>query len=286
MASLFRLPALYAPDPANPGRLASATYPEFVADRLSSDLAGAPDYRGPERRYRGPDRRTSGEPVAIVLVSGYPLFRVGLRHILEREEDFAVVGEADDRQTALDAVLETSPDIVLIDLSWASPGVIETTSEIRRALPSAGIIVLAVAEDADAVFDAIKAGASAFIGKDIAPDDLARIVRRVSNGDYLINDLVFAQPAVAARVLQEFRDLSVYGRQAAPVLSLLSAREIDVLDSIARGGSNREVASALDLSEQTVKNHVSSILRKLSVNDRTQAVLYAMRKGLIRMPEG
>jgi DNA-binding NarL/FixJ family response regulator len=243
------------------------------------------DYSGPERRRGGPDRRTPGEHTKILLVDDHALFRVGMRNILEREPDFEVVGDADDSRSAVDAAIMTSPDIILMDLSLPSPGGIETTSRIKRELPSTGIIVLAVEEDEDALFDAIKAGAAAFILKDVGPDDLVTIIRRVGQGEYLINDKVFSKPAVASRVLKEFRELAVYGQEAAPIFAPLSPREVEILDNIAQGMTNKQVAYALSISEQTVKNHMSSILRKLSVNDRTQAVVYAMRQGWIRMPE-
>ena len=245
----------------------------------------AMDYSGPERRRGGPDRRTAGERTKILIVDDHALFRVGIRNILEKEEDFDVVGEADDSRSAFDIAVETSPDIILMDLSLPPPGGIETTQRIKRELPSSAIIVLAVSEDEDALFDAIKAGAAAFILKDVGPDDLVTIIRRVTLGEYLINDKVFAKPAVASRVLKEFRELAVYGQEAAPIFAPLSPREVEILDNIAQGMTNKQVAYALSISEQTVKNHMSSILRKLSVNDRTQAVVYAMRQGWIRMPE-
>jgi DNA-binding NarL/FixJ family response regulator len=245
----------------------------------------AMEFPGPDRRRGGPDRRTPGEKTRILIVDDHALFRVGIRNILEKEDDFDVVGEADDSRSAFDRAVETSPDIVLMDLSLPAPGGIETTQRIKRELPSAGIIVLAVNEDEDALFDAIKAGAAAFILKDVGPDDLVTIIRRVSIGEYLINDKVFAKPAVASRVLKEFRELAVYGQEAAPIFAPLSPREVEILDNIAQGMTNKQVAYALSISEQTVKNHMSSILRKLSVNDRTQAVVYAMRQGWIRMPE-
>jgi DNA-binding NarL/FixJ family response regulator len=172
-----------------------------------------------------------------------------------------------------------------MDLSLPTPGGIETTQRIKRELPSSGIILLATEEGEDDLFNGIKAGAAAFILKDVGPDDLVTIIRRVSAGEYLINDKVFARPTVAARVIKEFRELAVYGQDAAPIFAPLSPREVEILDNIAQGMTNKQVAYALSISEQTVKNHMSSILRKLSVNDRTQAVVYAMRQGWIRMPE-
>ena len=243
-------------------------------------------YSGPERRRGGPDRRnTDGDRTKILIVDDHALFRVGIANILGREPDFDVVGEADDSRSAVDRALETSPDIILMDLSLPAPGGIETTQRIKRELPSTGIIVLAVSEDEDALFDAIKAGAAAFILKDVGPDDLVTIIRRVVSGEYLINDKVFAKPSVASRVLKEFRELAVYGADAQPIFAPLSPREVEILDNIAQGMTNKQVAYALSISEQTVKNHMSSILRKLSVNDRTQAVVYAMRQGWIKIPE-
>jgi DNA-binding NarL/FixJ family response regulator len=244
----------------------------------------AMDYSGPERRRGGPDRRNV-EQTKLLLVDDHALFRMGMRGLLEREPDFVIVGEADDSRSAIELALDTSPDIILMDLTLPSPGGIETTQRIKRELPSVGIIVLAQNEEEDALFDAIKAGAAAFILKDVGPDDLVTIIRRVSDGEYLINDKVFAKPAVASRVLKEFRELAVYGQDAAPIFAPLSPREVEILDNIAQGMTNKQVAYALSISEQTVKNHMSSILRKLSVNDRTQAVVYAMRQGWIRMPE-
>ena len=239
---------------------------------------------GSDRRRGGPDRRGPAEKTKILIVDDHALFRVGIRSVLEREPDLEIVGEADDARSALEAALETSPDIILMDLSLPAPGGIEATRRIKRELPSAGIIILASDEDEEALFQAIRAGAAAFILKNVGPDDLVTIIRRVSDGEFLINDKVFAKPAVASRVLKEFRELAVYGQEAAPIFSPLSPREVQILDNIAQGMTNKQVAYALTISEQTVKNHMSSILRKLSVNDRTQAVVYAMRQGWIEMP--
>jgi DNA-binding NarL/FixJ family response regulator len=244
------------------------------------------EYNGPERRRGGPDRRNSGgDKTHILIVDDHALMRVGMRNILEREPDFVVVGEADDSRGAIEAAAELSPDIILMDLSLPAPGGIETTQRIKRELPATGIIILAADEDEDALFDAIRAGAAAFILKDVGPDDLVTIIRRVGLGEFLINDKVFARPAVASRVLKEFRELAIYGQDATPIFAPLSPREVEILDNIAQGMTNKQVAYALSISEQTVKNHMSSILRKLAVNDRTQAVVYAMRQGWIKMPE-
>jgi DNA-binding NarL/FixJ family response regulator len=243
------------------------------------------DYTGPDRRRGGPDRRNPDQRTKILLVDDHALFRVGMRQTLDHEADFDIVGEAEDARDAFSMAVEMTPDIVLLDLSLPAPGGIDATQRIKREVPSTGIIALAVAEDEDQLFEAIKAGAAAFILKDINPDDLVTIIRRVRAGEYLINDKVFSRPSVASRVLKEFRELAVYGQEAAPIFAPLSPREVEILDNIAKGMTNKQVAYALTISEQTVKNHMSSILRKLSVNDRTQAVVYAMKQGWIRIPE-
>src|SRR4051812_27367702 len=152
-------------------------------------------YSGPERRRGGPDRRAEGERTKILIVDDHALFRVGIGNILEREPDFEVVAEADDSRSAIDRALETSPDIILMDLSLPAPGGIETTQRIKRELPSTGIIVLAQTEDEDALFDAIKAGAAAFILKDVGPDDLVTIIPPVVTREDPLNEQGFSKPA-------------------------------------------------------------------------------------------
>jgi DNA-binding NarL/FixJ family response regulator len=238
-----------------------------------------------QERRRGGDRRNAGQKTRIVIVDGHTLFRRGVRNILELEGDMEVVGEAGSGREALATVEELTPDIILMDLTLPAPNGIETTQRIKRELPHTGVIVLAPGDDEDQLFDAIKAGAAAYVLKDIDPTDLIAIIRRVRSGEYLINDKVFSKPAVATRVLKEFRELAVYGSEAQPIFAPLSPREVEILDNIAQGMTNKQVAYALSISEQTVKNHMSSILRKLAVNDRTQAVVYAMRQGWIKIPE-
>ena len=234
------------------------------------------------------ERRRGGiaaDRIRILIVDDHALFRVGITNILSREREFDVVGEAADGRAAVEMVSLVSPSIVLMDLSLPAPGGLDTTQRIRREFPAIAVVVMAQDEDEESLFASIKAGAAAFVIKDISPEDLIHVIRRVSQGEFLINDKVFSKPAVASRVLKEFRELAVYGQEAQPIFAPLSPREVEILDNIAQGMTNKQVAYALSISEQTVKNHMSSILRKLAVNDRTQAVVYAMRQGWIKMPE-
>jgi DNA-binding NarL/FixJ family response regulator len=236
----------------------------------------------------GGERRRGGiaaDRIRILIVDDHALFRGGISNVLSKEREFDIVGEAADGRAAIEMTGMVSPSIVLMDLSLPSPGGLETTQRIRREFPAVAVVVMAQDEDEESLFASIKAGAAAFVIKDISPDDLIHVIRRVSQGEFLINDKVFSKPAVASRVLKEFRELAVYGQEAQPIFAPLSPREVEILDNIAQGMTNKQVAYALSISEQTVKNHMSSILRKLAVNDRTQAVVYAMRQGWIKMPE-
>ena len=177
-----------------------------------------------DERRRGGDRRAGS--IRVVIVDGHTLFRRGVRNILELEDDIEVVGEAGSGRDALAMVQDVTPDVVLMDLGLPAPNGIETTQRLKRELPHTAVIVLASNDDEDQLFDAIKAGAAAYVLKDIDPTDLIAIIRRVRAGEYLINDKVFAKPAVASRVLKEFRELAVYGSEAAPIFAPLSPREV------------------------------------------------------------
>ena len=156
---------------------------------------------------------------------------------------------------------------------------------MRRELPAVGVVILTAQDQEQILFEAIRAGAAAYLHKDCEPAELIDAIRKVRAGQFIINEKIFSRPAVASKVLAEFRELSVYGPGSTHVFAPLSPREVQILDNIAQGMTNKEVAYALAISEQTVKNHMSSILRKLSVNDRTQAVVYAIRQGWIKGPE-
>ena len=133
---------------------------------------------------------------------------------------------------------------------------------------------------------AIRVGAAAYCTKDIEADDLIKLIRRVARGEYLINENVLSRPFVASKVLDQFRELPEADQSSEGVFSPLTPREVEILDYVAQGNSNKEIARILSISDQTVKNHITSILRKLAVNDRTQAVIYALRHGWIRLAEG
>ncbi len=223
--------------------------------------------------------------IQILIVDDHPLFRRGIRLALEGERDFLVVGEAGDGQTAVQRIEQLAPDVVLVDVNMPRMSGLEVTRVIKRRHPRTAVVILTMHEEDEQLFHAIRVGAQAYATKDIEREELIRVIRRVARGEYQINENVLSRPFVASRVLDQFRDLPALGSEGEEVFSPLTPREIEILDRVARGDSNKEIARTLGISDQTVKNHVTSILRKLAVNDRTQAVIYALRHGWITVDE-
>lgn len=221
--------------------------------------------------------------IRILLVDDHPLFRQGIRWTLEAQHDMEIVGEASDGQAAIHQADLLTPDVIVCDINLPGMNGLEVTRILRRRHPQCAIVVLTMHEDDEQLFNSIRVGAAAYATKDIGPDDLISIVRRIGHGEYLINENVLSRPFVASRVLDEFRELSQVDHQTESVFSPLTPREVEILDCVARGNSNKEIARLLSISDQTVKNHITSILRKLAVNDRTQAVIYALRHGWIKI---
>ncbi len=226
--------------------------------------------------------------INILIVDDHPLFRQGVRYSLQEEHDLKVVGDAASAEEALQFVSVTPPDVMLVDLNLPGIDGLELTRQIHRTYPSLGVVMLSVHESDEQAFNALRAGAAAYYSKEISSVQLAQVIRRVARGEYVINEVMFDEPKVAQRILSQFRDLNRGVTTEADVdfslFSPLSDREIEVLEKIAGGSSNKEIAETLSISTQTVKNHISSILRKLSLNDRTQAVIYALRRGWIDTP--
>lgn len=219
----------------------------------------------------------------VVLVHAHPLFRQGLRYHLSGHPEFRITGEAGNGQQAIQLVDYTDPDIVLIEMDLPGVNGLEVARAIKRSHPNIGIVLLsAEPDDQRLMIKSLRAGVAAFIARNVPWEELLGTLQQVRRGDYPINELVLSLPSIAASVLQEFRQLSAE-EQGENIYSPLSPREIEVLELVAAGRTNKEIAVKLNISNQTVKNHISSILRKLAVNDRTQAVVFAMRRGWIKV---
>jgi DNA-binding NarL/FixJ family response regulator len=202
--------------------------------------------------------------IRVVIVDDHPAVRRGLRTFLELTDDLEVVGEAADGETALDLIERTAPDVVLLDMALPGMDGVAVLHELRRREQSARVLVVTSFTDRRRLLPAVRAGVRGYLAKDVDPPALAAAVRSVAAGHLLL------EPEAATALLGD-------GAGRPPAAPALTARERDVLALIAEGRSNREIARALVLSEKTVKTHVSSILLKLGLADRTQAALYAVR---------
>lgn len=223
--------------------------------------------------------------IQVLIVDDHPLFRRGVRWSMENEPDILVVGEATDGASAVQQADLLVPDVVLIDINMPQMNGLEVTRIIRRRHPQTAVVVLTMHEDDEQLFHAIRVGAAAYCTKDADSSHIIKLIRKVARGEYLINENVLSRPFLANRVLEQFRDLTQSEHAAEGVFSPLTPREVEILDCVAQGNSNKEIARILNISDQTVKNHITSILRKLAVNDRTQAVIYALRHGWIRLTD-
>ena len=216
------------------------------------------------------------EPIRVLLVDDQRLMRDGLRTLLELEPDLAVVGEASNGQEAVQIYGELQPQVVLMDIRMPVMNGVEATERLCQDWPDAKIIILTTFDDDEYVFDGIRAGAKGYLLKDVSGEELATAVRAVAGGSALLGS------SVAQRVLAQFAGLAP-AKLAAALPEPLSDRELEILQLIAEGFSNPEIAARLFLAEGTVKNYVSNILQKTETRDRTQAVLKAQSLGLLKM---
>ncbi len=211
--------------------------------------------------------------LSVVLVDDHPMFRAGLRAVLREFDDIAVVAEADDGSSAVAAVAEHRPDVVLMDLRMPGVSGLAATAQIRADHPDTRVLVLTMDEDADSVFAALRAGAHGYLLKEAGADDVHRAVQAVARGEAVFGC------HVAARVLELFAASSATGAARSP-FPQLTPRELDVLELVAHGLDNQSIAKRLVLSPKTVRNRVSDILVKLHAGTRAEAVALARDAGL------
>ncbi len=215
-------------------------------------------------------------PIRILLADDQALFREGLRTLLALQPDLEVVGEAGDGEEAVRLAARLHPDVVLMDLQMPVLDGVEATRRLHASQPACRVIALTTFDDDESVFEALRAGATGYLLKDTPSARLLEAIRAASRGES------FLQPSVATKVVAEFSRLANQAPARPQALAdPLSPRELDILRLLGAGSSNREIAAALVLSEGTVKNHVTSILSKLNVSDRTQAALKARELGLL-----
>jgi DNA-binding NarL/FixJ family response regulator len=219
------------------------------------------------------------DPIRVLIVDDHALFRRGLEMVLDSEPGIEVVGEGSDGFEAVEKAGDLLPDIVLMDIRMPRRGGIEACAAIKEAVPSAKIVMLTISDEEEDLFEAIKAGATGYLLKEIAIDEVPQAVQAVHGGQSLIS------PSMASKLITEFAALSKRSseRQQHVPAPKLTDREMEVLRLVARGLGNREIAKELFISENTVKNHVRNILEKLQLHSRMEAVVYAVREKLLEI---
>ena len=212
------------------------------------------------------------DTISLLITDDHALVRQGTRAFLELQPDLNVIGEAGSGEEAVRMVAELVPDVVLMDLVMPGIGGVEATRQVKLASPHSQIIVLTSYHEDEYIFPALRAGALSYVLKDVSPEELADTVRKAARGESVLH------PRVASRVVEELRGTR---RDTPNLFTDLSDRELEVLRLIAAGLSNAEIAGKLIISEKTVKGHVSNILGKLHMLDRTQAAVFAWQQGLV-----
>jgi NarL family two-component system response regulator LiaR len=213
------------------------------------------------------------ERIKVLIVDDHRVVRQGLRTFLELQDDVVVVGEAGDGVTAVDMVRQFEPDVVLMDLVMPRLDGIDATRQVKSSGSHTKVIALTSFTDDDKVFPAIQAGASSYLLKDVSPDDLVEAIRAVHRGEARLH------PAIAQRLMEQVAQQTGPSHEAPA--DDLTEREREVVRLVAQGHSNSEIAQALFISDKTVKTHVSHILSKLDLQDRTQLAIYAIKHGLV-----
>ncbi len=218
----------------------------------------------------------------VMIIDEQPFFRTGVRFSLAAQADLEVL-ECDPNQGPMNHIEAAMPDIVLLGSDLANHSGLELGARIARRYPNTRVIILSPDPNDQELFEVIRSSAVACLKKSVPPEELVSNIRRAARGEYPINDNVMARPVVARQVLKSFQDLEAMSDNVETVVTPLTARERQILSHIADGNSNKQIARILSISEQTIKNHVSAIMRKLNANDRAHAVVLAIRQGLINI---
>lgn len=221
----------------------------------------------------------SKQKIKVCTFSQQPLFQEGILHALSATEDIEIIGQAKVTDKAL--IIEVMPpDVAIVDIDASPDSGLSLAHRLKQRLPGVGVIVLTSSPGDDQFFQALETQVAAYLSKEISSDYLAGMVRRVARGEHPINESLSSRPEIAGKILNQFQELS--GKtKTETLIAPLTVRETEILNHVAQGNSNKQIAAKLDISEQTIKNHVASIMVKLNANARTQAVVIAVQKGLI-----
>jgi len=222
--------------------------------------------------------------IIVMVIDKQAFFRVGVRQALSQQSDFKIL-DCDPNDDPLGIIEADSPDVILLDIDFPALSGLKLGKKIVRRCPNIRLIMLSPNLDNGELFEVIKSGATAYLNKNTTTEELASTIRQAYRGEYPINDSLVARPKVAGHVLRQFQDIVSMGKTMEAITAPLTHRETQILNYIANGNSNKQIAHILEISEQTIKNHVSSILRKLNANDRAHAAVLAIRHGWISAEE-
>jgi len=220
----------------------------------------------------------------IAIIDRSEFFKAGVRQALSAQRDFKLV-DCDPENEPLKLIEAYSIDVVLLDIDFPISEGLQLSREISRHYPNTKVIMISSYFNDEELFETIKTGAAAYIDKRTSTTELVSTIRKASRGEYPINDNVIARPEIAGRVLKQFQEMALAGLTKEKVVAPLTTREIQILSYIANGNTNKQVAHVLGISEQTIKNHMSAILRKLNANDRAHAVAMAIRNQWVSIDE-
>jgi DNA-binding NarL/FixJ family response regulator len=220
--------------------------------------------------------------IKVLIADQQPLFRQGIRSTLNQIADIDICGEVGSSNEAISAINTLYPDVVLLDIELSLSDGMDLAKAIKQLLPSVAVILLSPQPNDDELFQAIKSRVAGYLKRDTSSNELVTTIRRAAAGEHPINDTFLSQPKVAHQVLEQFQNFS-WGKGAESFVSPLTPRETEILNYMAQGYFNKQIALELNISEQTIKNHITSILRKLDANARTQAVITALKLGLITL---
>ena len=220
--------------------------------------------------------------IQVIIISQQVLFRQGIEHSLSRIRDIQISATSEATDEVLSIIDNSPPDVALLDIDASGDVGLKLARKIKQHMPTIGVAVLTSNPDDAQLFQALKAQAVAYLSKEVTAKELVDTIRRVARGEHPINESLTSRPKLAEQVLRQFQELSLRS-ETEGFIAPLTPREMQILNYIAQGYLNKQIAAELDISEQTIKNHVTSILRKLNANARTEAVVVAIKQGLISL---
>lgn len=237
--------------------------------------------------YNKPNDSQVRPPIKLMIVEDHPLLIQGLRRVVEEEPDIEIVAEVTDGEEAVKRALQLEPDVILMDINLPGKNGLQVTREIKnnQTYDEINIIILTAYNDDEQFLHALRSGASAYYPKDVRPSELIPAIRAVADGKYVINNKFMGKPDAFRWIIEQLEEGAHGGDNGQEMYQPLSPREMEILVFITHGSSNKEIAHELGISRQTVKNHMSSVLRKIGVEDRTQAAVLALRRGWVRLEQ-